>query len=110
MGQNIGTCATAILSSIGVERNAKLVAAIHLSFNLIGTAFFMLLYFVVHAVADLPFVDEDVYDPHAYLRNVRTMDNHQFKRQFTAYRDRYLAMAEVADAETADGKTAPDPA
>ena len=106
MGQNIGTCATAILSSIGVGRNAKRVAAIHLSFNLIGTAFFMLLYFV----ADLPFVDEDVYDPHAYLRNVRTMDTPQFKRQFTAYRDRYLAMAEVADAETAGVKTAPDPA
>ena len=40
MGQNIGTCATAILSSIGVNRNAKRVAAIHLSSNLIGTAFF----------------------------------------------------------------------
>ncbi len=45
MGQNIGTCATAILSSIGVSKNAKRVAAIHLSFNLIGTAIFMFLYF-----------------------------------------------------------------
>ena len=37
MGQNIGTCVTAVLSSIGVNRNAKKVAVVHLSFNLIGT-------------------------------------------------------------------------
>lgn len=37
MGQNIGTCVTAVLSSIGVSRNAKKVAVVHLSFNLIGT-------------------------------------------------------------------------
>lgn len=53
MGQNIGTCATAILSSIGVSKNAKRVAAIHLSFNLIGTAIFMLLYFIVQTFIDL---------------------------------------------------------
>lgn len=62
MGQNIGTCATAILSSIGVSKNAKRVAVIHLSFNLIGTAFFMILYFVVHSIFDLPFVDTPI-DP-----------------------------------------------
>ena len=38
MGQNIGTCVTALLSSIGVNRNAKRVAVIHISFNIIGTA------------------------------------------------------------------------
>lgn len=37
MGQNIGTCVTAVLSSIGVSRNAKKVAVVHLSFNIIGT-------------------------------------------------------------------------
>ena len=42
MGQNIGTCATAIISSIGVSRNAKRVAVIHISFNVIGTAIFMI--------------------------------------------------------------------
>ena len=60
MGQNIGTCATAVLSSIGVNRNAKRVAVIHLSFNLIGTAFFMVLYFALHAVFDFAFVDESI--------------------------------------------------
>lgn len=60
MGQNIGTCATAILSSIGVNKNAKRVAVIHLSFNIIGTAFFMTLYFVLHAVFDFSFVDKNI--------------------------------------------------
>ena len=41
MGQNIGTCVTALLSSIGVNRNARRVSVIHISFNLIGTAVFL---------------------------------------------------------------------
>ena len=60
MGQNIGTCATAILSSIGVNRNAKRVAVIHLSFNLIGTAFFMIVYFLVKAIFDMAILDESI--------------------------------------------------
>jgi len=60
MGQNIGTCATAILSSIGVNKNAKRVAAIHLSFNLIGTLFFMVLYFGLHMIFDFSFADEPI--------------------------------------------------
>ena len=38
MGQNIGTCVTAMLSSIGVSKNARKVAVVHVAFNLIGTA------------------------------------------------------------------------
>ena len=60
MGQNIGTCATAILSSIGVSKNAKKVAVIHLSFNLIGTLFFMALYFGLHIIFDFGFVDKPI--------------------------------------------------
>ncbi|MBO5564772.1 MAG: Na/Pi cotransporter family protein [Lachnospiraceae bacterium] len=60
MGQNIGTCATAILSSIGVGRNAKRVAAIHLLFNLIGTAVFAVAFFGAHALFDLSFVDRQI--------------------------------------------------
>lgn len=41
MGQNIGTCITAIISSIGVNANARKVAVAHLSFNIIGTAIFL---------------------------------------------------------------------
>ena len=40
MGQNIGTCVTALLSSMGAKRNAKTAALMHLVFNVIGTAIF----------------------------------------------------------------------
>lgn len=40
-GQNIGTCITAVLASIGTERNAKRTTIIHLSFNIIGTVLFV---------------------------------------------------------------------
>ncbi|WP_313131954.1 Na/Pi cotransporter family protein [Anaerocolumna sp.] len=45
MGQNIGTCITAILSSIGANKNAKRAAAVHLYFNLIGTVLFMAVFY-----------------------------------------------------------------
>lgn len=60
MGQNIGTCATALISSIGVNRNAKRVAAIHISFNVIGTIIFMVVYFIVNATVNLPFLDHAI--------------------------------------------------
>ena len=41
MGQNIGTCITAIISSIGTSKNAKRTAAVHLFFNITGTIIFM---------------------------------------------------------------------
>ena len=45
MGQNIGTCVTALLSSIGVNRNAKRVAVVHISFNIIGTVVCLILFY-----------------------------------------------------------------
>ena len=51
MGQNIGTCVTALISSIGASKNAKRAAFIHLYFNLIGTILFMaVFYFIYHFV------------------------------------------------------------
>ena len=50
MGQNIGTCITAILSSFGTNRNAKRVALAHLSFNIIGTIVLMTVLYIVRAV------------------------------------------------------------
>ena len=44
MGQNIGTCVTSVISSIGASRSARKVSIIHISFNLIGTAIFLILY------------------------------------------------------------------
>jgi len=56
MGQNIGTCVTALISSIGVNRNAKRVAVIHISFNVFGTAIFLILFYGGHAIFHFPFM------------------------------------------------------
>lgn len=50
MGQNIGTCITAILSSFGTNRNAKRTAMVHLSFNVIGTLVWLTVFTVVDAL------------------------------------------------------------
>ena len=55
MGQNIGTCVTALLSSINVNKNAKKVAVIHILFNLIGTAIFLILYFGIDSLVHFAF-------------------------------------------------------
>lgn len=52
MGQNIGTCITAILSSFGANKNAKRAALVHLSFNVIGTAIMITVFCIVQAVFD----------------------------------------------------------
>ena len=57
MGQNIGTCVTALLSSIGVNRNARRVAVVHISFNLIGTVVFLVLFFGTDLFFHFPFMD-----------------------------------------------------
>ena len=51
MGQNIGTCITTIISSIGANRNAKRAALVHLSFNVIGSAVWLTVFCVMKAVA-----------------------------------------------------------
>lgn len=51
MGQNIGTCVTALLSSIGTNKNARRAALVHLSFNVIGATVGIILYYVICAVS-----------------------------------------------------------
>lgn len=51
MGQNIGTCITALLSSIGASKNAKRTAALHLIFNVLGTLFFLTVIYAAQGVA-----------------------------------------------------------
>ncbi|MBP3578743.1 MAG: Na/Pi cotransporter family protein [Lachnospiraceae bacterium] len=57
MGQNIGTCVTAIISSIGASKNAKRTAAVHLYFNVIGTVVFMVVFYAIHAVIPFGFME-----------------------------------------------------
>ena len=58
MGQNIGTCVTAILSAIGANKNAKRAAMMHLYFNLIGTVVFMILFYLINAAVHFPFMTQ----------------------------------------------------
>lgn len=58
MGQNIGTCITALLSAIGAKKNAKRAAMVHLYFNIIGTVVFMVLFYAINAVVQFPFMNQ----------------------------------------------------
>lgn len=57
MGQNIGTCITALLSGIGASKNARRASLIHLYFNLIGTIVFMVVFYAINAFAHFPFLE-----------------------------------------------------
>ncbi|MDD6043139.1 MAG: Na/Pi cotransporter family protein [Eubacteriaceae bacterium] len=56
IGQNIGTCVTALISSVGANRNARRAAFIHLYFNLIGTVVFMGLFYTINHFVDFEFL------------------------------------------------------
>ena len=58
MGQNIGTCVTALISSIGASKNAKRAACIHLYFNIIGTVLFMLVFYSINAFVPFAFLGD----------------------------------------------------
>ena len=55
LGQNIGTCVTAMLSSVGTNRNARRAAAVHLYFNILGTTIFLVGFYALHAAIRFPF-------------------------------------------------------
>ena len=50
MGQNIGTCVTALLSSFGTNKNAKRAAIVHLSFNIVGTVIWLTIFSILSAI------------------------------------------------------------
>jgi len=55
LGQNIGTCVTALISSIGANKNARRAALVHLYFNIIGTTVFMIIFYSINAVVSFDF-------------------------------------------------------
>lgn len=59
MGQNIGTCVTAVISSVGVSKNAKKVSVIHLAFNIIGTVLCLILFYGANAIFHFAFTSMD---------------------------------------------------
>ena len=63
MGQNIGTCVTAIISSIGASKNAKRAALIHLYFNIIGTVLFMVVFYSINFFVHFEFLSSAINKP-----------------------------------------------
>lgn len=60
LGQNIGTCVTAMLSSVGTNKDARRTAIVHLYFNIIGTVVFLLLFYIITVIFPMEFVGETV--------------------------------------------------
>lgn len=60
LGQNIGTCVTAMISSVGANKNAKRVAVVHLFFNIIGTFLFLAVFYTLNAIIQFSFLNETV--------------------------------------------------
>lgn len=58
LGQNIGTTVTALLSSVGTNKNAKRAAVVHLCFNVIGTVVFLVLFYTANAIFAFPFFNK----------------------------------------------------
>ncbi len=60
MGQNIGTCVTAMLSSVGANKNAKRAALLHLLFNVVGTVFWLVVFYTLNAFIGFAFVGQTI--------------------------------------------------
>ena len=58
LGQNIGTCVTALLSSMGVNKNAKRVAVLHVTIKIIGAAICLSVFYILHGIIGFSFVDQ----------------------------------------------------
>ena len=63
MGQNIGTCISALLASLGTNKNAKRVATVHILFNVLGTTVFLALWLIINKIFVIPFAN-DVVEPY----------------------------------------------
>ena len=60
MGQNIGTCVTAMISSAGANKNGKRAAMVHLYFNIIGVVVYLVLFYILDAIFNFAFVDQTI--------------------------------------------------
>lgn len=102
MGQNIGTCATALISSVGTNKNAKRAAFIHLYFNIIGTTIFLLVFYIFNAIFKFSFIDGPVNElniavVHTVFNVLATAVLLPFNKQLEK-----LATLTVKDGENAD--------
>lgn len=105
MGQNIGTTVTALISSIGANKNAKRTALVHVYFNIIGTIVFMVGFYVLHAFISFPFMNEmaapaDIATVHTIFNVTATIILLPFSKQLVK-----LATISVTEEESVTEKT-----
>ncbi len=105
MGQNIGTTVTALISSIGANKNAKRTALIHVYFNIIGTIVFMSGFYLLHAFIDFPFMKEmatpaDIATVHTIFNVTATIILLPFSKQLVK-----LATVSISEEEVIAEKT-----
>ncbi len=103
MGQNIGTCVTALLSSMGVSTNAKRVAAVHVSFNVLGTGICLPLFYILNYSFNFNILDK-VVNPVgiAFAHTIFNFATTIILIPFTKYMEK-IAIKAVKE-KTGDGK------
>lgn len=106
MGQNIGTCITAILSSIGASRNARRAAAVHLYFNVIGTTVFMAVFYLLNGFLHFEFLGNTVAPAGiAVVHSLFNIGATLLLFPFGGLLEK-LAIATIRDKETPEGQAA----
>lgn len=104
MGQNIGACITSVISSIGVSKNAKKVSVVHISFNLIGTTIFTVLFYAINAIKPIKFLDSAI-DPvsiavvHSIFNIATTLMLLPANKLLVAIADKIIKTKEVQNSE-----------
>lgn len=106
MGQNIGTCVTALISSIGVNKNARKVSVVHIAFNLIGTFIWVVIFYSANAIVDFTFADKAI-DPVgiAKLHSVFNLSTTIILIPFTKYLEKIANFVIKADDTKEDEET-----
>ena len=105
MGQNIGTCVTSLLSSIGVNKNAKRVSVVHISFNIIGTAVCMIVFYGLDSLIHFSFTDRsinpvEIAAVHSIFNIVTTLILLPFSKQLVKLSRRIIPEPEETEPET----------
>ncbi len=102
MGQNIGTCITAIISSVSANKNAKRAAAIHLYFNIIGTAVALAVYCLADFLFALPF--RNMAANQVSIAVVHTAFNVICTVLIYPFSDKLVKLAEITVRDSKDSK------
>ncbi len=104
MGQNIGTCVTSLLSSIGASKNAKRAAMVHLYFNLIGTVIFLVGVYSINATIGFSFWSDPITK--GGIANFHTLFNVVATLLMAPF---YKGLAHLAEITIRDKQSAPAP-